>query len=604
MLTISPGNEVVNRLRVRAYPDMVASLHAGDEAGRLFPEDQKLRASILGDYALDTIAWEAPKEAVAIYDELNASPETVDNRFLKDELFALGQAEQHARAVERYETLRDDQPELELPYWVKSSVAGSYLAIEKPDEALALYDEALEAAPDSTIALRGKLDTLVELREWSDAADLRDKFDEMTPDYVQRGNNRVYSPDQLSLDISRGWGLMYENRYRDAEKYWQDLYEKAPANLEVRNARAYLHSWRGWPRQAAEDFAILASMNPEHKDSKTGRIAVKNAIGDKKEAREEAEALLKEQPDDKRTQMLIRELQIEDMNHNRLEGRYVAEDDGSRDWWIHDEISTPLSLYTRLHAMYLIRRTWNEDLDDKPLYLRRAGLGLSHIFNEDWSAKQMFSVSTDDGEDFGSATELSWTPDDHWRVGGLYDTFFTDIAHQARRRGVTAKKAELSTGYRESEWRDYHVGVSRQFFSDDNDRDEISLGYEQDLFTRNDWRMRVYADLYGSRNSEWDNPEIDYFNPKHIWTAALTLMTEQTVYDAYQDYFAHRLYLTLGLQKQYAYDERMIRAIKYEHEYTLSHQQHLVWNVELRQTYYDDDRVDSFGANLIWNMRF
>ena len=36
-----------------------------------------------------------------------------------------------------------------------------------------------------------------------------------------------------------------------------DLYEKAPANLEVRNARAYLHSWRGRPRQAQEEFRAL-----------------------------------------------------------------------------------------------------------------------------------------------------------------------------------------------------------------------------------------------------------------------------------------------------------------------------------------------------------
>lgn len=604
MLTISPGNAVVNRLRIRAFSDMGASLHALEEARQLFPEDEKLQASILGDYALDTIAWEEPGEAVAIYNSLNASP-VADKRFLFDELYALGKSKQHARVVERYEALFDAHPGIKVPYWTKSSVAASYLHMEKPEQALKLYEEALENEPRSRIALQGQLDTLVELRKWNRAARLRDAFDKQTPDYVWLGKNKKYSDDQLTLDINRGWALMYENRLRDAEAYWQQLYEKAPANLEIRNGRAHLHSWRGWPRQAEEDFNIVASMDPNYKASKPGRIVVKNALADKESAREEAMALYKQQPHDKWTQILIRELVIEEKNSNRLESNYIAEDDGSRDWRVRDEADTPLSLYTRLQAMYAMRRTWNdEDDDSEAIYLRRAGLGLNHIFNRDWSARQMFSVSTEDGKEFGSTTEVGWTPDDHWRVEGLYDSFSTDVAHRARRNGVTAKKAELSADYRESEWRKYRGNISRQFYSDDNERDELNLGYEQNLFVKNDWRMRVFAELYGSRNSAWDNPAIDYYNPKYVWSASLTNMTEQTLIDIYEDYFAHRLYITLGMQKQCDYKEQLIHAIKYEHEYTFSHTNALVWNIEYRDTYYDDDRTGSFAINLIWNMRF
>ena len=323
--------------------------------------------------------------------------------------------------------------------------------------------------------------------------------------------------------------------------------KNAPANVEIRSALAHIYLWRGWPRKSMEAFNILNTMDPEYQPLKTGRLAALNTLAFKTEAREQAKALYSQYPRKKWVQRVVRQFEVEQMNTNRFEVSLSREEDGIVDIMMRDMVSTPLSLYTRLYGFMLWRRTWNDDPDeaeralgdDKATYFKRIGTGVTHIFNSDWEASQQFSINYDDGEEFGSLSQLNWTPDDYWRVGAMADTFATDVPKRARAAGISSKKVWAGIGYRESEWREYTFSASRQFFSDDNDRDEVMFGYEQNLFVKNDWRMRIYLDLYGTRNSQWDDPDVNYFNPKHAWSLSITHMTEQTVRDMYEESFVH-----------------------------------------------------------------
>ena len=611
MLKLAPDNMVVERLRIRAYSDLGASLYALELATQFFPQDQALKESILGDYALNPIQWEAPKEAVAIYNSIVPAAETDRQRYLFDRIIALGKAEEHKEVVQAYEELVEGK-KYPIPPWVKESAAGSYLYLEDPDRALQLYNEALKQDSKSLIAHQGKFSTLQELRKWCEAEALYEELDKRTPEYIWAGKRRAYNEEKMSLNIDRGWMLMYGNRLNDAEPYFGNLYEKAPGNISVRSARAHLHAWRGWPRRSLEEFNIISSMAPNYRAAKTGKISVLNTLAHKEEARDVAAELLAQRPDDKHLNQLVRDLKIEEMNGNNFNFYFETEEDGGKDLGMQDEAFTPLSLYTNLFATWQYRRTWKDKLDetgialgdDKPVYFRRGGIGMDHTFNSDWGMRQLLTVDYESGDEFGSLTQVNWNPDDEWFFTGSFDSFSIDIAQRARRAGVTAKQANFSATYKESEWRQYDLGISRQFFSDGNDRDQLSLGYEQNLFIKNDWRMRVYLNLYAMKNSDWDSDTISYYNPESTWGASLTHMTEQTVWDAYEKYFAHRLYLTVGNSKQQNYTDGVITSVKYEQDFTFSHTNSLLWSVWYGDHLYDGDRTASLVFNIMWKIRF
>ena len=300
------------------------------------------------------------------------------------------------------------------------------------------------------------------------------------------------------------------------------------------------------------------------------------------------------------------------MDANRFELALSREEDGITDIFLQDTVSTPLSLYTRLYGFLLWRRTWNDDPDqtatalgdDRPTYFKRIGGGVNHIFNSDWEATQQFSVNYDDGEEFGSLSRIDWTPDDHWRFSGLIDTFDTDVAKRARAAGVTAKRLQTGIGYRQSEWWEANISASRQFYSDDNERDEILLGYQRNLWVKNDWRMRIFINLYGVRNSLWDSPDIVYYNPKSAWGLSLTHMTEQTVRKLGNRAFVHRLFVSAGNYDQYGYSNGPTGAVRYEQEHQFSDTNALVWGVALGSNRYDGDNVGSVSVDAAWTVRF
>ena len=172
---------------------------------------------------------------------------------------------------------------------------------------------------------------------------------------------------------------------------------------------------------------------------------------------------------------------------------------------------------------------------------------------------------------------------------------------RARVFGIEADKMGFGITYRESDWRSYHLSLSRQAFSDENDRDQASVGYEQGLWTNNDWKMRLFLDGYMSRNSRDDAP---YFNPGRDWSLSATHMTEHTVWRIYDRLFMHRIFLTAGTYKQKGFSNAFTGGIRYEQEHEFSDTQALIWGMILFTNVYDGDRVDGYSFDLSYRLRF
>lgn len=594
ILDISPGNSVARKLRLRAFSDMGARSYALEEASRECPKDYELRDSIIGDMAADRIHWEEPKEAISLILPLTENRKNLKARF--DHIIALADSNCMEGVVKSYENLVKDG--ISSPPWVLEKVAEAYLYMEEPYKALKLYDRALMTRPNSLSGRMGKFYALQEIGDWDRGRKVLGDLDKEIP--VIRGTGKNVQPNwpKLEIALARGWFLANEGRLSEAEQYFWDLYERAPAQTEIRNGLAHIYLWRGWPRKALKEFRIIDTLDPKYVKAQIGRLAALNELAFKEEARDGANALMETHAEDKHLRQLVRQLEVEEMRELVTDVAVTRENGGADDTSAEMTVSQPLSYNTRLYGMLLWQKTWE---DSQSSYFRRAGVGINHVFNRSWELKQQFSTDYDGGGDFGSLTQINFYPDDYWSFGLLYDSFTTDVPMRARAYNIESEKFEGGITFRESEWRSYRLSVSHLRFSDDNDRGQALLGYEQGLLVRNDWKMRLFFDLYTSRNSRDDAP---YFNPESDVSLSATHMTEQTIWHIYDRAFVHRLYLTVGTYKQQGVSNEMVGAFRYEQEHDFSDTRALLLGGILARNAYDGDSMNSYSLYLTYRCRF
>lgn len=593
ILELYPKNPTAQKLRLRALSDLGASSLALDMAIKELPDDIELHKGLTGDMAVDRIYWKEPIKAMNILSPL-LEEENTRARF--DYIVALAENEDMEDVIREYERLIEDG--ISVPWWILENVAKAYLYIEEPEKALELYNKALEMNPTSYEGGMGKFYTLQELRKWKKAREVLNSLDREQPEVLGQGKYIRPNWPKLEIKVARGWLLTHEERLREAEKYFWNLREKAPANTGIRTGLAHVYLWRGWPRKALREFKIIETLDPKYHKALIGKAITLNTLAFKEEAREVAGKLQTSHPKDKHVQRLVRGFEVEEMRELVGDFVYYRDEDGFEDIRAEVRLTQPVTLYTDLYGFMLWQKS-SEDEDKE--YYRRAGIGIRHTFNSAWGVRQQFSIDYDTGGDFGSLTSIDYTPDDYWSFRLLYDTFSTDVPLRARVLGIEADKLGGGVRYRESEWREYNLSLSRLDFSDGNNRDQALLGYEQGLYVKNNWRMRLFLDLYTSRNTRDDAP---YFNPEYDLSVSATHMTEYTHWRIYNRAFLQRLFLSIGAYKQKNYNTAPIWSIRYEHDHDFSDTQALLLGATVARNVYDGEPVHSYALYLTYRGRF
>jgi len=595
ILEISPGNPIALKLKLQGLSDLGASSLSLEGAYRDLPGDLKFHDSLKGDMASDRINWGEFETAISILLPLLEDRENMRARY--DHIIALAENDNMEEVINAYENLIKDG--VSPPPWVLENVAGAYLYLEQPDKALELYNEALKVSPVSFNGRIGKFYRLQELRKWKEAREILKGLDREQPDTLVEGKNIRPNWRKMDIALAEAWLLGYEERLKEAEKAFWRLREMAPAHMGVRTGLSHIYLWHGWPRKALREFSIIETIEPENYKVLIGKTVALNQLAYKEEARDLSKKLLSDHSKDKHVQELVRKLKIEEMAELFTDFVYTWDEEGSEDIKAEITISKPITLYTSLYGALL----WQQSsFEDQTRFFRRAGIGVNHIFNSSWSIKQQFSIDYDEGNDFGSLTRINFSPDDQWRFNLSYDSFTTDVPLRARIYGIEADKLEGGITYRESDWRNYHLTLSRMKFSDGNRREYALLGYEQGLFVKSDWKMRLFLDLYTSRNLREDAP---YFNPDHDLSLSATHMTEHIIRRIYYNRaFVHKLFLTLGNYKQSGFSNETIWSIRYQQDYDFSDTHALLWGLNIARNVYDGDPVHSYSLYLNYRWRF
>jgi biofilm PGA synthesis protein PgaA len=594
ILKIDSESPTAKRLRLMAMSDIGARTYASEGAQQKLADDSALHGTFKGDMVADRVNW---KEYQIAMNMLKAN--VIDKKNLRaryDNIIALVGNYEMQKAVEEYEGLI--QENVPCPEWVLDNIASAYLYLEKPQKALEIYNEILSKNPGSFRSRMGKFYVLQELRKWDEARDLLDNTDNDQPSYFWKGKNRTPNWDKMEVALARGWLFIYEDRLREAEEYFRDMYQKAPDNTNTRSGLAHTYLWRGWPRRAHEEFKIIENLDPENRPAQTGKIQTMNTLSFKKDARAQGGRLLELNPQDKTVKALVRKMKLEEMRELEADFAIGWDDEGFEEVMGKVTFGQPVSLYTRLSA-YLLWSTASDE--EQKNTFRRTGAGAQHILNSYLQFKQVFSINYNDGKDFGSYSEIYYTPDDFWKITVSYNSFSTDVPLRARVFDIEADMLNLDLAYVESDWRTYSLSLSRQRFSDSNERYQGLLGYEQGLWVRNNWQERVFFDIGVSGNSLDDTP---YFNPDNDFSLSVTHMTEHTVRRIYNEAFVYRIYLTAGAYKQGSFSWQAIGSVRYEHDIELSDVHSLLYGAHVGSQAYDGESVTGYGFDLNWRLLF
>lgn len=595
ILRINRRNHTARRLMIMAFSDLGAGSHALGIADRKFPLDVLLHEKIKGDMVADRITWKEFPVAIDMLLPLLEDKKNIRARY--DYIAAQTENGDMQEAVRVYEELVEEGVPV-FP-WIMENVALAYLYLEQPFKALELYDRMLETQPSYNSRI-GRFYVLQELRDWDNAWKDLDDLDRDIPAAIRAGESVIPNWPKMELALARGWLLLYEDRMQEGEDYFNEMHQRAPADIGFRVGLSQTYLWRGWPRKALREFKITETLDSKDVKIKIGKALTLNELEFKELAREDAAALLKKHPKNKNVQLLNRQLELEEMREFLTDITFSGDDDGFGEIRARARLTQPITLYTDIYVSALWQKS-SADEDELLNYFRRGGLGVEHTFNGDWRVAQEFSANYNDGENFGSLTKLTYTPDDYWTFGLSYDSFTTDMPLRAVVFDIEADRTEASATYRESEWRSYSLSLARSKFSDGNKRNQVALEYEQGLWVRNNWRERIFIGLYTSGNSKDD---AQYFNPDNDLSFSVTHMTEHVVKRIYREAFVYRIYLSAGAYKQSGFSARPTGSVRYEHDIEMSDTNSLLYGVSVGVHPYDGDAVTGYSSDMSWRALF
>jgi len=197
--------------------------------------------------------------------------------------------------------------------------------------------------------------------------------------------------------------------------------------------------------------------------------------------------------------------------------------------------------------------------------------------------------------DWGYNTSLAWWPTDPLRLTLNYDSFSLDIPLRARAEGIEGQAASFNLHYHESDLRNYGLGGGTDWFSDHNQYFYGRLYYDQNVFNRPDFKIRVGGELY---YGSYRNQDVVYFAPSDEISLLGKAGFYWTHYHRYDRKFASALYSRLGIYKQSGNGFYPIGGLTYEQVIETSKTFSLIWNVSWDHKVYDGDSTSVWSGSI------
>jgi len=604
ILKIDPGNTAALNLKARAQMDMGSSSLITDA-----PEEtaQKLDSVIanraVGDIAMQHIQWNEPKLALEKIEKIIEKYETEAGGQPPEKALSKEEQEYYLRAKwDRFMALRQDQrmkeviheydltkrKNLNIPPWVMRAVADAYLYLEEPEKSLQIYEDLVRNDPKSYELRMGLYYNLIELQDFDRASALLNELDsELSKETTERG---VIDDNwkKANVAINEGWLLMYQDRLKEAEEYIDRLLKVSPANSGLRTAQAQNHLWRGWPRKSLEEFKLVRTMDERNVSARIGHAMAMNSNMQKREAREELAAVIREFPKNKHALKAQRLMDVEDMTRLTVDGNYVQEFPGEDEYVTRVRLDHPVTHHHTLFGYWYRRETTDIAGND---VTKRTYVGDQWKPDNFWQLTGALSFD-DGGGDVGYLTNITVTPNDFLTFGFGYESQIVSIPLRSRASGVSADNYSWSAGYRVSESFDTGLNVSYVDFSDGNENLNLLWTTDTALMTRAHWKTRLGTEF---SYSDFSSQDVAYFSPEHVYTFYLIPMVEHTWFRRYERAFVDRLYAGYGQNWQRGFGANNLGFVQYEQDHKFSETKSILFGSRYNLNQYDGEDVNTLN---------
>ena len=296
---------------------------------------------------------------------------------------------------------------------------------------------------------------------------------------------------------------------------------------ELRRVLGDVAAGRGWPRRGDEEIRIAASLAP---DDKAVQVALAESALRRlrwREARQRIDELAELYPGDLAVQRAGGDLAAYDSWELRTEFRFHYEAGTPQEEAGGNSPGKGFDFITRLYSPPIAERWrlvagWEyhqADVTEGLAQRYREGVGFEWRL-PDFTLEAIFWYNHGSLAEPGGSVAARWAPTDQWTFRGEAERFAADTPLRAVLNGVTADLVGVGVEYAWNESRALALGAQWYDFSDDNDRQAVTLTFAQRVVDIPHFDLTVRPQLYTSRN---DRNDVPYFSPLLDFSAAVAL---------------------------------------------------------------------------------
>lgn len=466
---------------------------------------------------------------------------------------------------------------MEMPTYVRHALADSYLRMRQPKKAEKLYKSlfAEKNYADYNV-YAGLYFSLIEQEKFKEADKLLVEMDKQLPTFMYsnaKGVDKVTHDDRTEFIGLKGLNYVYRKEHAKAERYFNEIVAKAPANISYQNNLAIVQRWREKPELSQQTLDQWNSVEPIDQSSQITSMQNAQALGQIQSWRQQTQRLMRSAGDDTGVQQSKKAL--DDRRHATIQHRSTfskSESDndallgrlkGSKEQESGTRLNSPwLNDNYRLFADHSNR--W-ADYEQGKIKDQRVGLGLEWVSNRK-AASIMLSQSTD-GDRFGVQLDWSHWLNDHWSYALGFDSQ-ADIPLQALAQGHEGEGYSMSLNWQANEARKAGAAYKLMDINDGNARQELSGFFKQQLFQAPHYITS--ATLRGGYEKNDLGDYAPYFNPKQSYSAEAVLEHDWITWRSYDRYFSQHFEAAAGTFKQTGFSGKPIYNLYYQHDWQLS----------------------------------
>ena len=488
------------------------------------------------------------------------------------------------RAIAIYEELLHEHIP-DTPGYVHSAAGKAYMAKKNPEAAAQAFESAIKVNPQDFESSVGLFYAYSDVGEFAKAQGI-----------VERLLNSKLDPKlKLEAEMYAAWGTAFRGQLEESQNAFQRLWGQAPYNPELTNAVGQLYQWRGWPRQAKQQYLLIARREPNNISAQIGLARSAMALSDYRGAEANIIKLAERSPDNPDVKEVLEDWQVKNMMELAVDVNVSTSKDSrtkGKGMSVNTELrSPPGALQTRFFAHHYFERG---EFETQTGYDKRLGVGLEYIVPD---LGKVLGVELQQDltgrRGVQGIISLAAAINDYWSVQGAYDSNSIDVPLLGRITGISGKSTTLSARYRASELMQGSLTYQRLPMSDGNLRSNAAFRGEWIAITKPTYKASFILDLQRSMNSLENSA---YFNPQRDTSASLTFKNDWLTYRRYAKSFHQNLYLSLGSYAQQGFPAGQPWAVTYEHAWDFNKTASLTYRAGYSKHFFDG--AATYGSNF------